>query len=73
MNILYTTHCTRCEALKEKLKNANINFVEVDDEEVMQEKGFDLMPVFQYGDIEMSFSTAINWLKTMENKYENRN
>jgi len=63
MNILYTTHCPKCNVLKEKLDAANIDYCEVDDVEKIAAQGIDAVPVLQVNDIKMSFSTAVEWLK----------
>ena len=63
MNILYTTHCPKCSVLKEKLDAANIQYLEVDDTEIMTAKGIDTVPVLQVEDIMMSFATAVEWIK----------
>lgn len=63
MNVLYTTHCPKCNVLKEKLDAANIQYCEVDNVDEIAAKGIDAVPVLQVGNIMMSFSTAIEWIK----------
>lgn len=63
MNILYTTHCPKCNVLKEKLDAANIEYCEVDDIEKMVIQEIDTVPVLQVDDIKMSFPTAVEWIK----------
>lgn len=63
MIVLYTTHCTQCTVLKEKLDAAGISYVEVDDVEKMQSLGIDAVPVLQVDGVMMSFATAVEWIK----------
>lgn len=63
MHILYTTHCPRCNVLKEKLDTANIPYFEIDDVEEMAALGIDTVPVLRVGDVMMSFTTAVEWIK----------
>lgn len=63
MNILYSTHCPKCNVLKEKLDAAQIPYCEVDDTEVMTQKGIDTVPVLEVNGIMMSFATAVEWIK----------
>lgn len=63
MNVLYSTHCTKCDVLKEKLDAANIPYCVVDNIEEMVAKGIDAVPVLQVDNIMMSFTTAVEWIK----------
>ena len=63
MNVLYSTHCTKCDVLKEKLDAANIPYCVVDNVEEMAAKGIDAVPVLQVDNIMMSFTTAVEWIK----------
>lgn len=63
MNVLYSTHCPKCNVLKEKLDAANIQYYEIDNVEQMAAKGIDAVPVLQVDDIMMSFTTAVEWIK----------
>lgn len=63
MNILYTTHCLKCDVLKEKLDAAGIEYCEVDRVEEISAQGIDAVPVLQVNGIKMSFATAVEWIK----------
>lgn len=63
MNVLYSTHCPKCNVLKEKLDAANIPYCEVDNVKEMAAKGIDAVPVLQVDNIMMSFTTAVEWIK----------
>lgn len=63
MNVLYSTHCPKCNVLKEKLDAANIKYCEVDNVDEIAAKGIDAVPVLQVDNIMMSFTTAVEWIK----------
>lgn len=63
--ILYSTHCPKCEILKKKLTEKNVDFTEVNDTEVMLEKGFMSAPMLEVGDEIMPFSNANRWINNL--------
>lgn len=60
--ILYSTHCPNCIVLEKKLKQKNIEFVEVNDVEIMKEKGFMSAPTLEVDGVTMNYQTAIQWI-----------
>lgn len=60
--ILYSTHCPKCNVLKTKLKNKNINFEEINDEDIMTEKGFMSIPMLEVDGEVMDFISANRWI-----------
>lgn len=60
--VLYSTGCPRCNVLKAKLANKNIEYKEVNDEEYMLSIGLDEMPVLEVGGNRMNFGEANKWL-----------
>lgn len=60
--ILYSTHCPKCIVLEKKLNQKNVNYVEVNDVDIMQEKGFLQMPMLEVDNIMMDFVEANKWL-----------
>jgi len=63
MNIvLYSTHCHNCKSLKLKLNEKNIDFVEVNDIEIMTEKGFMQAPMLEVDGLAMNYKAACIWL-----------
>ena len=63
MNIvLYSTHCPNCIVLEKKLKQKNIEFLEVNDIKIMEEKGFMSAPMLEVDGTVMSYRTAIQWI-----------
>lgn len=59
---LYSTNCPKCNVLKAKLEQANIEFDIVTDENVMIEKGFSSAPMLEVDDEEMGFMEALKWI-----------
>ena len=64
---LYSTHCPNCTVLEKKLKLKNIDFNEVNDIKIMEDKGFVSAPMLEVDDKIMNFQTAIEWIKTINN------
>ena len=60
--ILYSTHCPKCKVLEIKLKQKNINYDEVNDMNVMQEKGFKSVPKLEVDGIVYDFKEAVEWI-----------
>ena len=42
--VLYSTHCPRCNVLEKKLQQKNISYEEVNDVDIMEEKGYLSVP-----------------------------
>ena len=61
--ILYSTHCPKCRVLEMKLKSKNIEYEEVNDVDIMTEKGFMSAPMLEVDGTVMSYGEAIKWLK----------
>lgn len=60
--ILYSTHCPNCIVLEKKLKEKNIEFVEINDIKIMEEKGFMSAPMLDVNGVVMNYRTAIQWI-----------
>jgi arsenate reductase-like glutaredoxin family protein len=57
--------CKKCEILKEKLKEQDIDFSVVDDVEVMEKLGIDFLPVLDvHGDF-INYGEAIRYLNKL--------
>ena len=67
----YSTHCPKCRVVEKKLKSLNIEYTEIDDANVMMEKGLRAAPALQIDDGEiMNFTAAIKWLNSQGVKGE---
>ena len=66
--ILYTTHCPKCRVLETKLKSKNIQYVEVSDEIIMQEKNIEFLPMLEADGVLMDFATANNFINNYINE-----
>lgn len=63
MITMYSTGCPRCKILEEKLRDKNIDFSIVSDEEIMKKKGIDMIPVLELENGQMlSFGQAVKWI-----------
>ena len=60
--VLYTTHCPRCNVLEQKLKAKTIEYEEITDVDLIEEKGFKQVPVLVVDDEVMDFVTANSWI-----------
>lgn len=62
---LYTTHCPRCEVLKEKLTQASISFIEEDNEDFIIAAGIMSVPVIELPNGQrFNFKDAVDWINT---------
>jgi len=68
---LYTIGCPSCQILQEKLDNKNIQYETVTDTNVMQEKGFDSMPVLEVDNETMEYYDAVQWVNKQDNNEMN--
>lgn len=66
--ILYTTHCPKCRVLETKLKAKNIQYLEVTDEDVMQAKNIEFVPMLEVDGILMNFTTANSFINDYTNE-----
>ena len=57
--VLYTTPtCSKCKVLKQKMNAKNIEFIEINDIEICQKEGIDLVPVLEIDGKKFEFSEA---------------
>lgn len=63
--VLYSTHCPKCSVLEKKLKQKNISYEEVNDIEIMKEKGYLSVPVLEVDGTSMDFKTAFNYVESL--------
>lgn len=66
MNItLFSTKCPRCVVLEKKLKTKNIEYEEINDVEIMKEKGYLTVPILEVDGESMDFKRASDWINTL--------
>ena len=67
MVTLFTTHCPQCNVLEKKLREKNIDFKLVDNEEeilkVAQENQIYTSPILQVDNKYLSFKEALSWAR----------
>lgn len=61
MVTLYTIGCTKCVLLEKKLLEVGVDYKVCEDRDVMEQKGFDFMPVLEVDGQIMNFGEAIKW------------
>ena len=63
MNVVfYSTHCPKCKVLETKLKQKNVEYVEVDDVDAMLAKGIKSAPYLEVDETLMNFNDAVKWV-----------
>ena len=60
--ILFSTHCPKCHVLESKLKQKNIDYEEVNDIEVMEQRGFTAVPMLEINGVVYDFKQAVEWI-----------
>ena len=60
--VFYTTGCSKCRILKEKLDAAEIKYTQVEDVDLMVAKGMMSAPMLEVNDVIMDFANAIRWV-----------
>lgn len=63
--ILYSTKCPKCNILEKKLKEKNITYTEINDVNVMTEKGFTTVPMLEVDGTIMDYKTAFNYVESL--------
>lgn len=66
MIILYSTGCPKCNVLKKKLQQHGISYTEINDVDLMKEKGHLSLPVLEVDGVSMDFKTAVEWVNEQE-------
>lgn len=65
--VMYTTHCPQCNVLAKKMTQKNIQYIEIDDIEVMRNLGIMTAPMLSIDDgAPMNFKDSINWINSLE-------
>ena len=62
MITLYSTHCPRCIVLERKLKEKNIEYIEVNDVDEMIRLELTYAPALKVDEKMMEFNEAIQWV-----------
>jgi glutaredoxin len=63
--VLYSTHCPRCNVLEEKLEDEDIEYTIVEDQSIMQDKGFMSAPMLEVDGECMDFAKAVKWVNSL--------
>lgn len=60
--IFYSTHCPKCKILEKKLADKNISYQEINDVDIMIEKGYMQVPMLEVDGKSMNFIEANKWI-----------
>lgn len=60
--VLHSTHCPKCNVLKLKLKQKNIDFKENNDVDLMIQKGYTTAPILEVNGNAYNFKEAVEWI-----------
>lgn len=60
--VLYSTHCPKCKVLSSKLNQKNISYEEINDVELMTQKGFATVPQLEVDGVVYNFKEAVEWI-----------
>ena len=63
--IMYSTECPKCNILKEKLDNKNINYNICNDINYMKEKHILSVPVLEINGELLQYGKAIKWVNNL--------
>lgn len=63
--ILYTTHCPMCLMLERKLKEKNIEYIEISNIDEIKEAGVKNVPVLKVDNEMMDSYSAMQWVKNI--------
>ena len=60
--ILYSTNCPKCKVLEKKLIQKNIQYVKIEDLDILREKGFTFLPVLEVNSLILNFKDAVDYV-----------
>ena len=63
--VLFSTHCPRCSVLEKKLQQKEVDYDEVNDTSIMEQKGYLSVPVLEVDGKSMDFKEAVDWINTL--------
>ena len=63
--VLYSTHCPRCCVLEKKLQQKKIDYKEINDTAIMEQKGYLSVPVLEVNGKSMNFKEAVDWINSL--------
>lgn len=70
MVTLYTTHCPKCKVLEKKMKDKNIQYIEVTDEQKILQLGFNQAPILEVDGRIYDFKEANAWINEQKGREE---
>lgn len=66
--ILYSTNCPKCQVLEKKLTSSGVKYEICDDVEIMQQNGFQSVPMLVVDGKALDFIEAVNWVNNRKDR-----
>ena len=63
--VLFSTKCPRCNVLEKKLQQKKIDYKEINDTAIMEQKGYLSVPVLEVDGKSMNFKEAFNYVNSL--------
>lgn len=63
--IIFSNGCPRCEVLKTKMDNANLNYKTSTDFQEIIDRGFETLPVLKVNNEYLDFVGAVKWINNL--------
>lgn len=60
--IIFSNGCPKCEVLKTKMDNANLNYKTSTDFQEIIDRGFETLPVLKVNNEYLDFVSAVKWI-----------
>lgn len=60
--ILYSTNCPKCKVLEKKLIQKNVQYIKIEDLDILREKGFTFLPVLEVNSSILNFKEAVDYV-----------
>ena len=67
MITVYTTHCPRCKILEKTLVSRGVDYVAVEDVDIIMAKGFQMVPMMEVDGKVLDYKEAMFWIKENTN------
>jgi glutaredoxin len=64
---VYTTHCPRCKILEKTLTSRGVDYVAVEDVDVIMARGFQMVPMMEVDGKVLDYKEAMFWIKENTN------
>lgn len=70
--ILYSTGCPKCNVLKKKLAESNIEYTESNSVKDLLDRGIDEVPVLKVNNEYLLFKQAVDWIRNTKDEHKHK-